>query len=929
MSDQNATPNRPIVYLGPSLPLEEARVHLDADYRPPVVRGDLEELQPGCVVGIIDGEFQQSLSISPTEVRQAVERGVIIFGSSSMGALRAADVPAAHGVGRIFELYRSGAIKREDEVALTFDQDTKQPLTVPLVNIRFAVDELIKSGSIEAEIAKRIVASAEDLHFSERTHHRILKKADLGDRASRDELAALLTSFDLKGDDAIALLRRLANLDAEDPARGAGGPPKQPDNRLLGTNFDDRLDGVRLSDTREANAPFLVWEVGDQIPFAKLILFLKLTGKIMKHARRAAARFSLDGNEVEVDISVLDNRPPEFFNNFHRRRILDSWGWTDDHEADVTLEDLGFGRRDLEQRFREETIAEAKAMRLVLDGDLAFLRAVRADLLMDGLALKREVMRCGALDHLIAEAGDHKPSPDEVVATRDIICRSQGVVSWKGLTGVIAALGVPMQVINGFVVAVARARHTADRLHGAIHSPPESLPSAIYRGGSAEGGAVVLRSSPKSDHRFSMPMDQAKDVAEKLQDIIGITRVALLGELREFGVQISNVARPAGIWSSTYGSGKALSNEGAIVGGVMEETEKWANEVFSERAKPSAVASYASLCSRGEVEPVDPSKLAIPFDSLYTPDLEIEWMTGFDLLTGEPTYIPAATVHVGRQLKNDIMYSPRRGRPWRSSNGLASGFTLEEALVHAICEYVERHADKMMELRLANPGELEPSAYRFVDLETLSGKAAETAKRIQRVSSLSILHMTSEIRIPGFKACIISESTAGRVRKSMGWGVHPNPNVACEMAMCEAVQTVIGNDAGGREDLAVKARSLGRHERPIPRGAGQHWFWLRPEGPFVPVDACGGFVSNDAFDDLLWILDRLREGGVERLPMIDMTVEEARPARVVRVQIPGLEANHPFHTGQRARMVTLWDLLARLPHGVLPGAGQKHEEHHG
>ena len=48
---------RPVVFLGPSTPLEAARAILDADYRRPVRRGDLERLPPGQIVGIIDGEF--------------------------------------------------------------------------------------------------------------------------------------------------------------------------------------------------------------------------------------------------------------------------------------------------------------------------------------------------------------------------------------------------------------------------------------------------------------------------------------------------------------------------------------------------------------------------------------------------------------------------------------------------------------------------------------------------------------------------------------------------------------------------------------------------------------------------------------------------------------------------------------------------------
>jgi len=55
----DAQPVRPIVYLGPSLPLARAQELLEADYRPPVKRGDLPARHDGTIV-IIDGESSQT-----------------------------------------------------------------------------------------------------------------------------------------------------------------------------------------------------------------------------------------------------------------------------------------------------------------------------------------------------------------------------------------------------------------------------------------------------------------------------------------------------------------------------------------------------------------------------------------------------------------------------------------------------------------------------------------------------------------------------------------------------------------------------------------------------------------------------------------------------------------------------------------------------
>ena len=78
---------RPCVFIGPSLPLDEARLLIDADFRPPVRRGDLATLDPARLVVIIDGEFHQSFSVSPNEILRLLDLGGTVVGASSMGAL--------------------------------------------------------------------------------------------------------------------------------------------------------------------------------------------------------------------------------------------------------------------------------------------------------------------------------------------------------------------------------------------------------------------------------------------------------------------------------------------------------------------------------------------------------------------------------------------------------------------------------------------------------------------------------------------------------------------------------------------------------------------------------------------------------------------------------------------------------------------------
>src|SRR5262245_31018092 len=119
------------VFTGPTLPVSDARSMLDAVYLPPVQQGDVyravAQHRPRAL-GIIDGYFQHVPSVWHKEILWAMAEGIHVFGSASMGALRAAELAAfgMRGIGRIFaayrtgvfEPYREGGFEDEDEVAI-------------------------------------------------------------------------------------------------------------------------------------------------------------------------------------------------------------------------------------------------------------------------------------------------------------------------------------------------------------------------------------------------------------------------------------------------------------------------------------------------------------------------------------------------------------------------------------------------------------------------------------------------------------------------------------------------------------------------------------------------------------------------------------------------------------------------------------------
>src|ERR1700709_1435788 len=167
------------IFLGPSLDTAAALAILNATYLPPIKRGDLSQLSREIkTVGIIDGEFYQNLAVSPKEVLQLLNRGIKVYGSSSTGALRAAEthIYGMVGIGAIFEMYRDELIDADDEVALTYDQNMYRPSSEPLINIRFALKAAVLEGLIPEFVADGIIKEIKALYFPFRSYRLVVQR---------------------------------------------------------------------------------------------------------------------------------------------------------------------------------------------------------------------------------------------------------------------------------------------------------------------------------------------------------------------------------------------------------------------------------------------------------------------------------------------------------------------------------------------------------------------------------------------------------------------------------------------------------------------------------------------------------------------------------------------------------------------------------
>lgn len=887
--------DKPVVFLGLSVDRDRARSILpNADFRAPVRRGDIDSLPDESAILVIDGVFAQSLSVSPREIHNALLRKCFVAGASSMGALRAAEVRGVIGVGRIYEMFASGQIERDDEVAITFDETTHRLTSEPLVNIRYASDELARTGTIPGYLAEEIVQRATGLHFSERNYETILRLCGVADAEERKQLVAMLSAHDLKRDDALSLLEQAAAL------MDGWQPPELEGTAYRGNEYDDHHASSKLTPVVDCDAPVMIWEYGDRVAFEDVLGLTRILGDFPQLARSAVARYALAGNELSVPDG---GEKPSMRAGLTEINL--NWGWVSREETVVTLKDLGVGARALGVHLKEEARAAERVRTLAADASREFRLALRSELLFRGLDLKRYCLQVASLDYFASE-GD--VSSEELSWSRAQVASHLGCFLWSTATTKLQSWGMREHECERWLDRIARARRRVEPILKSCTAAPIELDALLASSnrGELRIGSLALESSPKLEgsFRYCVPFDEAERVTAEIAERIGVTRISMVGELDVLDVQISQAFRPHSRWSGSAGSGKGLDREGARVGAVMEEAEKYAQEQYRYTCQR---ATYQELRDSHR-NVADPGTFDLPFDTRYTPSLALDWVELPDLITEEAWWVPAALVAVDR-LDNDICYSARRGKKVFSTNGLASGFSRTEALVHAICEFIERDAIRIAEIQLENPGRCGRPRYAFVDEMQLEGENDELRRRFEAAGfQLRILDIRSEVGVPTFDARLfIPNDPLPTI--CVGTGTHPNADAALRMALLEAAQTKVGATAGSREDFTIQARSLGRHERPRTALPGALQYWYGPVAETLPLSSIPSACHKDALTDIHELVARVKTAGFAHIFVADYSCEEIAPANAVRVLIPGMESLSPFYTGPRARALSLYTVM--------------------
>ena len=198
--------------------------------------------------------------------------------------------------------------------------------------------------------------------------------------------------------------------------------------------------------------------------------------------------------------------------------------------------------------------------------------------------------------------------------------------------------------------------------------------------------------------------------------------------------------------SETSVSGStALVRDQAIVGAIGEAVERYSAAFVPY--DQVMLRSYASVAEGA----VSPWSIVLYGDAQYEqpefgykrvdPEEPIGWVTGYSLTQDRPILVPAFAV-----------YQPYQSQAGESpviqqvTTGMACGNTLEEAILSAICEVVERDASMLMWMQTRRPPKVATGDKSPTALSEVLGRFGSVERYV------TLLDVTTDLSIPAYVA---------------------------------------------------------------------------------------------------------------------------------------------------------------------------------
>jgi ribosomal protein S12 methylthiotransferase accessory factor len=296
----------------------------------------------------------------------------------------------------------------------------------------------------------------------------------------------------------------------------------------------------------------------------------------------------------------------------------------------------------------------------------------------------------------------------------------------------------------------------------------------------AEAESVTPKRFRDGTHRIVAPEETWSAIKDRLGGC-GITRVADVTRLDTIGIPVFQAIRPASR-NLSVSQGKGLTPAAARVSASMEAIELWHAECLDHL--PGTRASPREM---RDVNRIPGSAFRWSSGVRSVDSMPIDWIQLEPLTGGGHGWLPREMVEL-----DDEVGRPLRPRAFdNTSSGLASGNCLDEAILHGLCELVERHAVYL--------ADRDATRRRPLASESLPDVCHQLVRRIEDAGMKVVLYdLTWEAALP----CVLARLAAPDLPTVwIGSGCHTSPEVATCRALTEAAQSRLTYIAGARDDL--------------------------------------------------------------------------------------------------------------------------------
>ncbi len=380
---------------------------------------------------------------------------------------------------------------------------------------------------------------------------------------------------------------------------------------------------------------------------------------------------------------------------------------------------------------------------------------------------------------------------------------------------------------------------------------------------------------------------------ETLKRVLPLLKKAGMGEPEDItdkdnlGIPVFSVDRQeTALGKPKYYNGKGATREQAMASGVMEAIERYSAE--QRDTDDVVVGTYEQ--AKEAMMTVNPADLILPLPVLDVyPVADIAWTRGFEMFRGCHILVPACAVF--------YPYFPDGDYPlfkWHT-NGIASGNTMEEAILHALFEDIERDAWSIAEYNDRSNADILIRDKDSVPAQLIAKFEAQGIK-------IHLKDLTSDLGIPTIGAAADDTVTKDPELLTIGVGTHLNPEIAAIRAITEVAQSRTTHKHGMKINAQLQKKS---QELGYEKIKAINHMWYGDNEKKIYLEDMPDLATPYVLDDIEVVLGKLMECGFDQVIAVDLTRPELG-VPTVRMIVPGLEVSTMDPEREGGRLQGLW-----------------------